>query len=38
MPDERKPLTYREAGVDIDAGASLVERMYREDSFLIGKP
>src|SRR5688572_31278681 len=27
MPDERKPLTYREAGVDIDAGASLVERI-----------
>ena len=27
MPDKRKPLTYREAGVDIDAGVSLVERI-----------
>jgi phosphoribosylaminoimidazole synthetase len=27
MPEQRKPLTYREAGVDIDAGASLVERI-----------
>src|SRR5687768_15574130 len=27
MPDERKPLTYRDAGVDIDAGTSLVERI-----------
>jgi phosphoribosylaminoimidazole synthetase len=27
MPEERKPLTYREAGVDIDAVASLVERI-----------
>ncbi len=27
MPDERKPITYRESGVDIDAGASLVERI-----------
>ena len=27
MTKPRKPLTYREAGVDIDAGASLVERI-----------
>jgi phosphoribosylformylglycinamidine cyclo-ligase len=27
MPEDRKTLTYAEAGVDIDAGASLVERI-----------
>ena len=27
MPDERNSLTYRDAGVDISAGASLVERI-----------
>ncbi len=27
MTKARKPLTYRDAGVDIDAGASLVERI-----------
>jgi len=27
MANQRKPLTYRDAGVDIDAGNSLVERI-----------
>ena len=27
MANPRKPLTYRDAGVDIDAGAGLVERI-----------
>jgi phosphoribosylformylglycinamidine cyclo-ligase len=27
MPDEKPPLTYRESGVDIDAGDELVERI-----------